>query len=77
MQKADTSVELIKNSRTVTEADHEAGRFLKVAVGDVIVEVVQKTVAVIEDVIRYELDGEVYVEDEVVAEEKPKTKKAK
>lgn len=75
MQKADTSVEFIKTSRTVTEADHEAGKFLKVAVGDVIVEVVQKTTAVIEDVIRYELDGEVY-EDEVV-EEKPKAKKAK
>jgi hypothetical protein len=77
MQKADTTVEFTKVARTVTEADHEAGKFLKVAVGDIIVEVVQKTVAVIEDVIRYELNGESYVDEEVVAEEKPKTKKAK
>lgn len=76
MQKADTTVEFTKVARTVTEADHEAGKFLKVAVGDIIVEVVQKTVAVIEDVIGYEVDGEAYVDEEVV-EDKPKAKKAK
>lgn len=68
------NTETYQVSYTVTEADHEAGKYTLVPVGDVIVLTVERETTVTETVVGVERDGSAYVEPE---KEEKATKKSK
>ena len=63
MNQDSKKTEVTKVAHTVTEQDHEQGLYTKVAVGDVIVFVVETITTVESIVVEVELDGKPYTEE--------------
>jgi hypothetical protein len=74
--KGSKNVEVYQVSHTVTESDHEAGKYTRVPVGDTVVLVVERETTVVETVASVLLNGVIY-EEEVVEEKEEKPKRTK